>query len=981
MKPNYPTAVLLTWLVLIFTQGFAAETGSGTVSGAVSNSVTGNLLEGAKIELPQLGLGTLADPTGRYVLTGVPAGTHDVVVSYTGLDPIRAKLTVVAGQRTTRDFDLTTGIYKLDAFKVTGEREGGAAAITAQRNAPNLKNVVATDSFGNLPNLSAGEMAIRLPGVSGFLDQEGNVTGISVRGMGNSLNSINMDGGLIANQGGMDRNFQMHTLSGALFESVELTKGHTPDKGADSMGGTINLKTRSSLNMSEKRRVTYRFAMRLAPPFLEHGPLRDGHRAHPLINLGYQEVFDVLGGSRNLGVAVNLFYSENASSAFYTTRDFQNTTAAPAYLWDYRTQENINNRKQESGNVKFEYRLSPTTKFSVNFQGGNNNEPYQRRYETRAFAAQTVGTTGTAGIVPGYTDRITQVRAATGSTIDLTMTELGFLQRLRNVNFGAEHQIDQLKLDYNAYWSKASVNALNGKGGVLNNRITNVGWILDRTQSDLYPRFIQTEGADFTNPANYRPAPNGLSTRHNNQDHRAKELRGNARYAFSTSFPIALKTGGQWREQAVDHMNRSRRWNYRGTTALSADPTIRLFDTEKTGRRIPQWESAAFIKNREPADPTLWAEDLYFAEELKYTGSQAVRETVTAGYFMAEGKFGRDGFLRRTGYLTGVRTEQTETESYGWVRARVASTTAERTANPAGAAARDYAGTRRELDGSYTKSFPSAHITHDVTRDLKARLSWSTSFGRPSMSRFLPNETFNETQQTLTINNPSLLPQTAQNWDASLDYYFEPVGNFSVGYFRKSIKDYIVGGIENGIVAGGNDNGYNGEFVGYRILTSANAGSALVKGLEVSYQQQFTFLPGPFKGLAFAANHTWLETQGDFGGTVPRGTNEVANFIPRTGNASLSWRYRGFSTRASLNYTSDYINAYSAGTLGRNRYCFERTIVNFGMDYRVRRTLTLTCDVDNVFNEPQGFYRGIPDQMQQTYITGTTITIGVSGRF
>jgi len=282
--------------------------------------------------------------------------------------------------------------------------------------------------------------------------------------MANSLNSISMDGGLIASQGGMDRNFQMHTLSGALFEQVELTKGHTPDKGADSMGGSINLKTRSPLNMSEKRRLTYRFATRFAPPFLEHGPLRDGHRAHPLINIGYQEVFGILGGTRNLGIAVNLFYSENASSAFYTTRDFQNTTVQPAYLWDYRTQENINNRKQESGNVKMEYRLSPTTKFTVNFQGGNNNEPYQRRYETRAFAAQTVGTTGTAGILPGYTDRITQVRAATGSTIDMTMTQLGFLQRLRNVNFGGEHQFDRLHLDYNAYYSKASVNALNGMG-------------------------------------------------------------------------------------------------------------------------------------------------------------------------------------------------------------------------------------------------------------------------------------------------------------------------------------------------------------------------------------------------------------------------------------------------------------------------------------------------------------------------------------
>jgi outer membrane receptor protein involved in Fe transport len=68
-------------------------------------------------------------------------------------------------------------------------------------------------------------------------------------------------------------------------------------------------------------------------------------------------------------------------------------------------------------------------------------------------------------------------------------------------------------------------------------------------------------------------------------------------------------------------------------------------------------------------------------------------------------------------------------------------------------------------------------------------LSWSTSFGRPPLSNLAPSESVNETNQTLTISNPSLLPQHAKNWDASLDYYFEPVGNLSIGWFHKTIKD------------------------------------------------------------------------------------------------------------------------------------------------------------------------------------------------
>ena len=80
--------------------------------------------------------------------------------------------------------------------------------------------------------------------------------------------------------------------------------------------------------------------------------------------MAYQEVFGVFGGDRNLGVAVNLFYSEQATGYFNTIRNFQTTSAQPAYLWDYTTEDNYNNRKQSSVNVKFDYRLSANTKIS-----------------------------------------------------------------------------------------------------------------------------------------------------------------------------------------------------------------------------------------------------------------------------------------------------------------------------------------------------------------------------------------------------------------------------------------------------------------------------------------------------------------------------------------------------------------------------------------------------------------------------------------
>ena len=298
-----------------------------------------------------------------------------------------------------------------------------------------------------------------------------------------------------------------------------------------------------------------------------------------------------------------------------------------------------------------------------------------------------------------------------------------------------------------------------------------------------------------------------------------------------------------------------------------------------------------------------------------------------------------------------------------------------------GAARRDYANTRRDLAGGYTKSFPSVHLTHDVTRKLKARLSWSTSFGRPALTNLLPNETINEANRTLTVNNPSLLPQMADNWDATLEYYFEPVGYFSAGWFRKKITDFIASGVDGGTIPTGADNGYDGEYSGFTRLTSLNAGTAFVQGWEFSYQQQFTFLPGPLKGLAGAANYTVLDTHGDFGGRDTLRSGEVAGFIPKTGNASLSWRYRRFNTRVLYNFTSDYTSSYSRANLALNLYRRARSVINTSFGYQVRPSVSLTLDIDNITNEPQVFYRGYRDRVQSHVVNGITMNFGVSGRF
>ncbi len=1030
-------AVLSLSTALIVPRTFAADSAAaatGVVTGTVTNKATGNGLIGAKVEIPALKLSAFVDNTGRYLLN-VPVGSHELVVTYTALDTQTSTVVISAGNPAVRDFVMTSSVLMLDSFKVVSEKAGASSALTQQRNADNLKNVASMDALGDLPNMNATELAIRLPGVAFGNPGDEVVEVISVRGMGAGMSSITIDGGGMSSFSAQNRNTRMTAFTGAMFEALEVIKGQTPDKPVDSLGGSVNFKTRSPLNMREKRRIVYNFTARMAPWFTEQVPLREARRNHGLFNASYTEKFAIFGSANeNLAVSVNAFYSENAFGFYRTQRDYQQApnglySNGPAFVWDYRTTDNFNNRRQRSLSTKWDYRLSRNSLIKLNLIYNDAPEPMRRQYQTRAFAGSqtTVPNATTSGVVPGWTDRITTVRAvpqpqlnANGSVntntsgttqaalIDASSTLIQRDQRLRHMDLAGEHTFGPLDIEWAGLWSRTRYRTLGAEGSLTNrlgnipligpkgrdnsvtptaanpidtivgpNGETGVGWILDRTQSDLYPRFIQNGGLDFTNPKNYRPSVGGLSTGAGNLDiDFIREARAHFKYKLPIqSFSAFLKAGGQVRDHVVELVRRGRQWDYIGRDALPADPSILSWDQVKTGRTIPKWEGAQFIQNGQPTNPALWRENVYTYEQNVLSNSNKTTEVITGYYLMTQGRIGSNGFLG------GLRREVTDTVGVARIRSRVLSTNAERLADPVGAAARDFR-VPYENNGRYGQNFPSVHLWRDLTPNMKARASWTTSFGRPSLANALPAFSFNDANQTVSLGNPALLPQNAKNWDASIEYYFEPSGSFSVGWFHKSISDFIVGAQETGVVDAGAENGFEGLYEGYKILQSVNAGTAVAQGFEFSYQQQFRFLPGLLKTLRLSANFSVTNAHGDFG-TVGayRGNGEIAGFIPRTGNLALSWDYKKFGVSMSYNYTSLNIRSYNGTAPSRNQYLAPRDLINLNLRYQLPRNLTLNFGVANLFNEPQRYFRGVPDQLETFLINGTTITAGLEGRF
>ncbi len=146
----------------------ADAAGTGTLRGRVINASTGNFINHARVVVAGAAIEALTDANGDYRLTGVPAGEVTVVANVIGLESQSTVIRVVGGGTVEQDFSL--GVVeagagqgggkpiRLDPMSVTARAlSGQAVALTEQRNAANIKSVIALDEFVDMADGNVGE--------------------------------------------------------------------------------------------------------------------------------------------------------------------------------------------------------------------------------------------------------------------------------------------------------------------------------------------------------------------------------------------------------------------------------------------------------------------------------------------------------------------------------------------------------------------------------------------------------------------------------------------------------------------------------------------------------------------------------------------------------------------------------------------------------------------------------------------------------
>ncbi|HTG39771.1 TonB-dependent receptor [Sphingomonas sp.] len=329
-------------------------------------------------------------------------------------------------------------------------------------------------------------------------------------------------------------------------------------------------------------------------------------------------------------------------------------------------------------------------------------------------------------------------------------------------------------------------------------------------------------------------------------------------------------------------------------------------------------------------------------------GVRYVRTELTSAGFRAFRPFVEDVQTPAIDPTTGERTRTDDAES----RDDPADFLPESVAYAAQAA---FATSADQVDERW---LPSFNLKWNLNREMLMRFGYSKGLSRPNVQDLRASQEYVVTTnrvpfppldesdplfgidrgaQNITVGdirvsrgNPSLQPTTADSFDISYEWYFKG-GYLSVAGFYKDLKNIITNGdLPLGSVTLDGQQAliiYNGPI---------NQATATVKGVEISYQQFFDFLPGALKNLGFQGNYTYIDAEttppgngvdSDGDGnpddltTVFRwGVNDLLGQSKHIANAVAIYQNKKVEARLAYNWRSEYLTTYRDYVTGNPIY-------------------------------------------------------------
>ncbi|MEY2879156.1 MAG: hypothetical protein RLZZ15_1536 [Verrucomicrobiota bacterium] len=971
---------LRAWLALglvaalaAFVPAARAQSAGGTVAGSVVDAATGKYLEGAEISVDGTGVRSTSARDGSFTLTGVPAGPHNVTVTYPGLDAKTTAVTVSTGAAANVAVRLGgSEVVSLAEFRVAGTKEGMAQAIAMQKASDQIKVVAAGDQYGDIAEGNAAEYLKFLPGVG--IDYNANdARAATLRGMNTAFTNVTMNGNPIASatSGNANRRFEFEQVAINNVESVEVFKTLTPEMQATSTGGAINLVTKSAFDRQGSL-FTYRtYLQATASDFYlrksEGWGQEQTRKILPGIDLNYASRL-----TENLGYNLayknsQLFnnYPRSSYSYQYNPASGGNPDQPGINNWNLQNEQKNTRRQSLSGQV--DYRLAERTKLSVNGQWNYYDLLFTDRVVTITPGALPANSTTSA---LGYSGNTFTGPTGGGSAAIQTINRSKAGVTWSTGASLAHSFAGGSKLDGSTYWSQAYSKY----------RDTSRSWFSDATMTrtgltvkftnlgEVAPTYVLTDNSGAV--VDLRDVSKFSMTQIRSRPQTGVDTKNGASLDFKTplgTLPATVKIGA--RTDTTTRNIDNRVYNRTGTTAATGFGGASAITGPALVALVDQGFSNHGIGYGLPAYnfPSVYTAftQLGGANYLPYTPANDLLsrfdEQTTSAYVRFDVKPFTDFLI-----VAGARHEDRTVD----IENRLSTLP-------------------RILTGKFEDKswFPSLNLKYNLTRNLQLRFGAAKSIGLPDYSDLTPGlpvitDPTSTARGRVAVFNPGLEAFSVTNYDASVEYFFGQGGLLSASLFRKTFKNSIVDATQTldaatAAALGVAQSQLNSSFDQYDASYKFNIpDTGNYNGIELSYAQRFAFLPKPFNTLGLQMNATFLSvdpiktsrtlnnslTDPNLNAALLNTVNknlEIAA-VKKAFNVVVNYSVGKFGFTVTSNYTGKVLKNVNRQTVRYsnepvNRYAFEylyqspRELVDFRVDYKHNRKLTPYFQARNVF--------------------------------
>ena len=936
--------------MLIILPGWAQQA-DGTIFGKVIDE-NGLAMPGATITLNELpGKGTITDADGAFVMMDIPQGEHTMKISYIGYKPFEQKINVEELTMVQQNYKLEPGVIVGDEILVLGDRlKGQAKAINQQRANSNITNVVAADQIGRFPDANVGDALKRVPGITMQGDQ-GEARNIVIRGLAPQLNSVTINGNRLPSAEGDNRNIQMDLIPADMIQLIEVNKALLPEMDGDAIGGSVNLVTRSA---SEGMRVSGT----LAGSYNEVG---DAAGFNSSLVLSNRFLDNKLGavlsgsyrqdkiGSHNVEAeweneVENADFDEDLPEGGNNIEDVE----VDPYLAVNEIRDYDVDRTRRSISLNLDYKINDNhTLYAKSMYNWRDDWENRYRLTTEIDGAEFgngVNATPTQWIAVG--DRQTKGGLDSDRIKNRRLED----QRVQSYSLSGQHFFGNVEAKWMGSYSKASEERPNER------------YIKYETDEDLTVNMSQSmldtrKPQLVVNEPALLESTNFVFDKIEEENQLTEEKNYTAQ--LDLKIPLSVVSGQSGNIKFGGKVNNKKKDRKNGFVEYSwiDDSNVEFLNQISTEDRTngdflagSKYTSGEFAAASYLGNLDLYNTNLFDAEDLPeeyQTANYIAEETVTAGYVQWS-----QNLNEQFKFIVGARAENTNSDYIGYQYIE------------------DNGGiTSLENNKSYFNFLPAVHLRYAANENLIIRGAWTNSLARPNYYDLVPYRYVVEEDEEISQGNPDLDPTTSMNFDLNAEYYFESVGLLSAGVFYKSIDNFIY--------FQQSTEDYNGD--DFDVLTPENSGKGNITGFEIAAQRQLDFLPGIWKGLGIYANYTFNAS--DVEGIANEDGEERDGLdLPGTAdhlvNASLSFETNKLVVRASLNFSSDYIDEVGDDEF-YDRYYDKQLFIDLNASYAFTKSLRLFAEANNLTNQPLRYYQGIESRTMQMEYYGPKYNLGL----